>query len=195
LTRVKRKVPGKCEDCIVDLPAKFETRDICAGRARLVCALAVVAALILAAGAANAATIEIVRPQHEETIQDNEGNVEVTVRADLGRDQRIRVLMDGEPVAPESERRTIRITNVERGEHVLKAQVVSDRGRVVAESRPVVFYMWQASALFPGRTPPPPAEPPPPPPQPKPQTAPLTREGAQPSPQPQTPGAPLGGAR
>lgn len=170
-------------------------RDVSALAARL--ALVLGAALTLAAFAAEAARIEILSPQHEETIHDNEGNVEVTVRAELGRDQRIRVLMDGVPAAPESESRTIPITHVERGEHTLKAQVVNERGHVVAESKPVTFYMWQASALFPGRQPPPSVEPPPPPPQLKPQAAPLTREGARPapSPQPQTPGAPLGGAR
>jgi hypothetical protein len=162
-----------------------------AGRLLLLSVL--LAALFFAGAIAYAASIEIVRPQDGETIQDNEGHVEVRVTADLGRDQRIRVLMDGTLVAPESESRTIAIENVDRGEHVLKAQVVDDRGRVVAESRAVTFYMWQASALFPGRTAPAqPGQPPAPPPAPAPQTAPLTPSGQSPQPaQPQ--GAPLRG--
>jgi hypothetical protein len=162
---------------------------------RLLLPSVLLAALFFAGAFAHAASIEIVRPQDGETIQDNEGHVEVRVTADLGRDQRIRVLMDGMLVAPESESRTIAIENVDRGEHVLTAQVVDDRGRVVAESRAVTFYMWQASALFPGRTAPaqpgqPPA--PPPPPAPAPQTAPFTPSGQSPPP-PQPQGAPLRG--
>lgn len=130
-------------------------------------------AMLLFAGAvAHAASVEIVSPQHEETIHDNRGNVEVEVRADLDYDQRIRLLMDGAPIAPETRSRTIALDGIDRGEHVLKAQVLDDRDRVVAESDAVTFFMWQASAQFPNRNPPAQSAPTPPG-TPQPQTAPL----------------------
>ncbi|HUF20024.1 MAG TPA: hypothetical protein VMP00_04655 [Burkholderiales bacterium] len=159
---------------------------------RMLLPFVLLAALFFAGAVAYAASIEIVRPQDGETIQDNEGHFEVRVNADLGRDQRIQVLMDGVLVAPASENRVIAIRNVDRGEHGLKAQLVDDRGHVVAESRAITFYMWQASALFPGRTQPSqPGEPPAPPPTPQPRTAPLTPSGQTPAPGPQPQGAPL----
>lgn len=123
--------------------------------------VALPAMLLFAGATAHGASIEIVSPLHEETIHDNQGNVEVEVSAELDYDQRIRLLMDGTPIAPETRSSTIALEGIDRGEHVLKAQVLDDRGRAIAESEAVTFNMWQASAQFPNRNPPAQSAPPP----------------------------------
>jgi hypothetical protein len=42
------------------------------------------------------------------------------------------------------------LENVHRGEHTLAVELLKS-GHVIATSEPIVFYMWQASRLFPSR--------------------------------------------
>jgi len=107
--------------------------------------------LWLAAAAALAADISIVSPASEETVHDNSGNVTVEVAAQLNAGQRIRLLIDGAPAMPDSRDTTFRLQGVNRGEHTLEAVVLNDDEEVIANSGPVVFYMWQASRLNPAR--------------------------------------------
>ena len=99
--------------------------------------------------------VRIVSPQNEETIHDNTGRVPVTVAITnsdlLAAGGAIRVLLDGEPFGPEARAASLALEGVERGEHLLRVQLVDAAGTVIATSEAVTFYMWQASALFPGR--------------------------------------------
>lgn len=99
--------------------------------------------------------IRIVQPQNEETIHDNTGRVPVTVAISNGEPLApggaIRVLLDGRPFGPEARTGSFALEGVERGEHVLRVQVVDAAGTVIATSEAVTFYMWQASRLFPSR--------------------------------------------
>jgi hypothetical protein len=113
--------------------------------------LSVSAALWLAATASIAADIAITSPRHEETIHDNSGNVTVTVRASLAGRQRIRLLLDGGPAGTDTENTTIALEGIDRGEHVLEALVVDEKGSVLAASPAVTFHMWRASSQFPTR--------------------------------------------
>jgi hypothetical protein len=112
-------------------------------------ALATAALLLATSGLA--ADIGIASPAHEETVHDNAGNVAVTVDAAPGPDQTIRLLVDGEPAAPDSRGTRFELRGIDRGEHRLQAQLLDADGRVVAESPPVTFFMWQASRNFPAR--------------------------------------------
>jgi hypothetical protein len=117
----------------------------------------------LAVPKAGAAQIAIVSPQHEQTVHDNLGNVRVVVEAALGDRRRIRLLLDGSPVGPDTDASTIDLEGIDRGAHTLQALLVDEKGEVLARSEAVTFYMWRASAQFPTRRPPPaPASPPPP---------------------------------
>jgi len=99
--------------------------------------------------------IRIVSPQNEETIHDNTGWVPVTVAITngdpLAAGGAIRVLLDGQPFGPEARAPSLALEGVERGEHLLRVQVVDAAGTIIATSDTVRFYMWRASALFPSR--------------------------------------------
>ncbi len=98
------------------------------------------------------ARIAIAHPPHEGTVRDNQGLVEVSVALNpqLRPGHEVELLLDGEPVA---RGRAVRfqLENVHRGEHALKARVLGSGGTVIAESEPSIFFMHQASRLFPNR--------------------------------------------
>jgi len=63
----------------------------------------------------------------------------------------IQALIDGQPYSPRQRPSSFTLKGVERGEHSLQVRLVDSAGKVIASSDAVKFYMWQASALFPGR--------------------------------------------
>lgn len=99
--------------------------------------------------------VKISSPQNEETIHDNTGRVQVTVAITggdpLAAGGSIQALLDGKPFGPAARAAAFALEGIERGEHLLRVQVLDAAGTVIAASEPVKFYMWQASALFPGR--------------------------------------------
>ncbi|HZP92059.1 MAG TPA: hypothetical protein VFB20_04160 [Burkholderiales bacterium] len=117
--------------------------------------LSLPALLLIFATAAQAAGVSIVSPQQGETVHDNLGKVRVALSFDGGAANKVRLVMDGAPLPDEYKGAIIRLENIERGEHVLVAQLLDEDGNVVTSSAPVTFYMWRASARFPGRRVPP----------------------------------------
>lgn len=100
---------------------------------------------------AAAAGLTITSPAPDETIHDNAGNVEVVVGiedgAQLPPGYRIRVLLDGEPAAPDGAGTRFRLSGIDRGSHQVQALIVDERDRVLTRSPPVTFTVWQASRL------------------------------------------------
>jgi len=114
--------------------------------------LALILVVSFGAGAQSATQIAISSPASGDTVHDNEGNVAVTVVAQgAGEGHTIRLLLDGAPYGSNQRVPWFRLENIDRGEHTLQAQLINEDNRVIAESRPVTFYMWRASALFKGR--------------------------------------------
>ena len=104
--------------------------------------------------AAQAADIAIVSPRDGETVHDNAGNLTVTAALAAGElepGQRIRFLLDGEPMAPDAAARSAAVGNVDRGTHTLQALLLDKGGRVIGKSAQTTFYLWQASRNFPSR--------------------------------------------
>ena len=141
----------------------FPDRSLTGPFARL---LALPAVFWLATTVGNAADVSIVSPRDKETIQDNSGNVMVTVRASLTGRQRIRLLLDGAPVGKDTNQLRIQLEEIGRGEHTLEALVVDDKDLIHATSPTVTFYVWRASSQMPARKQKP-TPPPPPPPEPQ----------------------------
>lgn len=112
-------------------------------------------ALLLCASAAmaSAAGLTIARPAPGETIRDNAGDLGVVVSLEDGAvlppGYFIRLLLDGEPAAPDNHRMRFQLSGIDRGTHQLQALIVDEDGRVLTRSEPVTFYMWQASRLNP----------------------------------------------
>jgi hypothetical protein len=126
--------------------------------------LVVPAVLWFAAPASSAQDIAIVSPRNQEMVQDNSGNVTVKVQARLGPRQRIRILLDGAPFGADSDRTTIALEGIDRGEHLLEALLLDEKDAVLATSSTITFHMWRASSQFPARNPKPKPKPPEPPP-------------------------------
>jgi hypothetical protein len=98
--------------------------------------------------------IAVTKPANGTTVFNNAGDVDVTVavspalRADAG--DQIVLLVDGRRTAEQSATQ-FQLSGIVRGEHTLEALVVGVNGNTLISSKPVKFYMWQASRLFPNR--------------------------------------------
>jgi hypothetical protein len=96
-------------------------------------------------------SIAVAKPADGSTVFNNAGNVDVTVvvspalRA-AAADQVV-LLVDGHRAATQSAT-DFKLTGIVRGQHTLQAQVVDSSGKALIASKPVKFYMWQASRLF-----------------------------------------------
>lgn len=115
-------------------------------------ALALFLTLSIGAGAQSQWQIAISSPASGETVHDNEGNVAVAVAIEgAGERPAIRLLLDGRPHGVDQSAPSFALENIDRGEHTLQAQLIDARGQVIADSQPVTFYLWRASALFKSR--------------------------------------------
>jgi hypothetical protein len=119
----------------------------------------------LSAAIAQAPSVAISSPRHEETLHDNTGTVAVAVSLQgetLAAGRQLRVLLDGNPmpnpIPHGGSRHTLEFTlnDVERGTHTLQVQLLDARDALIAESPVVTFHMWQASKFLPPRKPKPP---------------------------------------
>lgn len=108
--------------------------------------LACAAAATIAAPAARAAEIAIVRPADKATIHSNVGDVTVRLRR-TGRGS-VRLFVDGKALPHAYRGDTVHLHGIYRGTHTLRAELVGPGGETVATSATVTFYLWHASRLF-----------------------------------------------
>ena len=96
--------------------------------------------------------VRIVQPPDDAALRENTGRVVVRVavepplRPDRG--HRLVLLLDGRPLDPPLKGTQVALENVDRGTHTLAAQVVDERGRVLASSPPVTFHLHRISVLL-----------------------------------------------
>ena len=97
-------------------------------------------------------SVTIGQPAANATIFDNAGNVEVAIVTSpvLRAGDRIALDIDGRPMPPRSQER-FELSDLERGEHTLRARVIDANGDILISSRLVIFYVWRGSLLFPSR--------------------------------------------
>lgn len=90
----------------------------------------------------------ILEPGNEQTIHDNPGNLTVLTVSEpiLKQGHQIMLEMDGKPVSVSREN-TVKIENIDRGQHTLTARVVDADGNVLLSSRPTTFFMRRVSKL------------------------------------------------
>ncbi|MBN9404026.1 MAG: hypothetical protein J0I00_01250 [Burkholderiales bacterium] len=127
-------------------------RDGSAGSSTRLCRLALASALALGAVPwAQAAEVAITQPTNEQTIHSNLGEVMVSVQvSDAAPGSRVRLSVDGRAL-PSDGGSMIALRGLDRGTHVLKAELLAADGQVVATSPPVTFYLWHASSRNPHR--------------------------------------------
>jgi hypothetical protein len=107
-----------------------------------------------------AGQVAIVTPRNGEAIQDSEGRVPLTLSTSLIPGEKVRILLNGIAVQTYGEGERLLLLNVDRGEHRLEAEVIDDKGSVVATSVPVTFNVIRVTAVGPGRGAPPAPVPP-----------------------------------
>ncbi|MCO6441991.1 MAG: DUF4124 domain-containing protein [Nitrococcus mobilis] len=99
----------------------------------------------------------IVQPHAEATVRNNPGTVVVRFRIEpeLRAGDRIRVLLDGQPVDTAAlSGAMVELHEVERGTHTIGAVIEDTGGEVVARADPVTFYMHRPSVNIPANKPP-----------------------------------------
>ena len=92
--------------------------------------------------------VRIVEPADGATIHDNNGNMIVKVEEEptLAAGT-IEFFLDGQPVAARQDGDAFIVSGVERGTHNLQARSIGANGET-AQSDPITFTLWKASALF-----------------------------------------------
>lgn len=86
----------------------------------------------------------IVEPAHDVAIRENSGNVQISVRvlpdnfADTG--AILAIYMDGVEIS-KGPQTSVKLMNVDRGTHTLKAELMNSAGHVVKATRPTVFHL------------------------------------------------------
>jgi len=91
--------------------------------------------------------VEIIRPTHNSTIRDNTGSVHVSGRVKplFKQGLSIQLHLDGAPHKTPQTHSMFALRNIERGEHQIKLVLLNNKGKVIASSQPVTFYMHRAS--------------------------------------------------
>jgi hypothetical protein len=97
--------------------------------------------------------LAIVNPANDATVFSNPGDVSVqaSVVPALAGDDRVELLVDGDSAGEPAKSLDFQLSGMERGEHVLQARVIDGTGNVSAVSPSTIFYVWQASVLFPNQ--------------------------------------------
>ena len=91
--------------------------------------------------------VEITQPANNDTIRDNTGSVFVSgrIKPIFKRGLTIVLYLDGQPYEKPQTHSMFVLRNVDRGEHQIKMDLVDDKGKIIASSKPVTFYMHRAS--------------------------------------------------
>lgn len=97
-------------------------------------------------------TFRIASPSDEKTLPTGAaGNVQVVldIDPDLRPDHKVRLLVDGDVSQSAMHTRAFMLTNLDRGEHTLQAELLDDDGQVRHRSAPVTLYVQRASVNLP----------------------------------------------
>lgn len=99
------------------------------------------------------ASLEIASPAQEEVLWNIEGQLRVALQVTptLQPGHGLRLLLDGQEREVPEGSTEVRLTDVFRGMHILKAQVVDDTGRTLIESPERTFTVRQTSLANPSR--------------------------------------------
>lgn len=91
--------------------------------------------------------VVITQPEQNATIRDNSGSVYVAggIKPIFKRGYRVQLYVDGNPYKDPQTHSMFALRNIDRGEHQIKLELINDKGKVIASSVPVTFYMHRAS--------------------------------------------------
>ena len=91
--------------------------------------------------------VNITQPENNATVRDNTGSVYVSGRIQpiFKRGLKIQLYLDDKPYEKPQTHSMFVLRNIDRGEHQIKMTLLGDKGKVIATSSPVTFYMHRVS--------------------------------------------------
>lgn len=86
-------------------------------------------------------------PKNNSTIRDNTGSVYISgsIKPIFKRGLKIQLLVDEKPHLPPQTHTKFTLHNMDRGEHQIKMKLLNEKGKVIASSKVITFYMHRAS--------------------------------------------------
>ncbi len=93
--------------------------------------------------------VEISQPVDNATIRDNTGSVYVSgrIKPIFKQGLKIQLMLDNKPYEKPQSHSMFVLRDIERGEHQLKMDLINNKGKVIASSKAVTFYMHRASVI------------------------------------------------
>lgn len=93
--------------------------------------------------------ITITQPLPEATIRSNTGSVTITSQVTPVTDFPLyfQLLLNGTPKLSPQKQPNFQLENLDRGEHHIQIQLIDDKGKIIALSKPVTFFMHKASVF------------------------------------------------
>lgn len=90
--------------------------------------------------------IEWLKPTHEQTIHDNQGNItlHIALNRALSEQETLQLLLDDQPFGAPGTKTVWQLSNIERGSHTFLIQALVS-GKVIASSSKVTVYLHRAS--------------------------------------------------
>ncbi len=91
--------------------------------------------------------ISINIPKNNATIRDNSGTIYISggIKPRFKPGLEVQLLLDGESHQKPQKHSIFSLRNVDRGEHQIKMLLLDEKGKVIASSESVTFYMQRAS--------------------------------------------------
>lgn len=91
--------------------------------------------------------VEIIQPENQATVRDNTGSVYVSgrIKPVFKRGHKIQLYLDEQPYDKPQTHSMFVLRNIDRGEHQINMALIDDKGKVIATSPSVTFYMHRIS--------------------------------------------------
>lgn len=86
-------------------------------------------------------------PVDNATIRDNTGSVYISgsIKPIFKRGLKIQLILDGKPYLKPQTHTLFSLKNIDRGEHQIKMKLLNEKGKEIASSKAITFYMHRAS--------------------------------------------------
>ena len=91
--------------------------------------------------------VVINHPKNNSTIRDNTGSIYISgsIKPIFKRGLKIQLILDDEPYQKPQTHTMFSLRDIDRGEHQIKMKLFNEKGKVIALSKPITFYMHRAS--------------------------------------------------
>jgi hypothetical protein len=98
--------------------------------------------------------VNITSPNHEQTIRDNQGKLDISATTQPAplNNMGFKLILDGIPQGQITPIAHFQLTNIDRGAHTIKVQLVDESGKEIASSKSITVFLHRANASVGGAT-------------------------------------------